>query len=59
MQADDTPAGAGHEASRTHEVGGAFMNGLFRVLSSLAEVVARFWPISRTPNEILTKGRRR
>jgi len=36
-----------------------FVDRLSKAVKSIAEVVARFWPISRTPDEILDRYRRR
>ncbi len=35
------------------------MDTLLKAANFVAEVLARFWPISRTPDEILAKARRR
>ncbi len=59
MQANDTSAETSGAASRTGQGRGSFMDTLLKAANFVAEVLARFWPISRTPDEILAKARRR
>gem|GEM_PF-4827903 len=59
MPAADIPERAGPQRSRARTSGRVFVDRLSKAVKSIAEVVARFWPISRTPDEILDRYRRR